>query len=93
MTEMFHARIRAMQRIPGVCPGLLVRGVQWAIRKNQRDILTFVDWQGDDRCFWWGIAAAGQKFTAVANPTTGYVITVIAGWVQLPAAEKRRASA
>lgn len=77
---MYHARLRAMERVPGVCPGLLVEGIQWAIKNNRRDVLHFVDWQGNDRCFWWGVSANGHRFTAVANPVTGYVITVMRGW-------------
>lgn len=88
---MFHARARALQRIPGVCPGLLVNGIRWAIQRNRRDVLHFVDWQGEDRCIWWGVSATGQRFTAIAEPSTGYVITVMAGWVR-PGC-KRRASA
>lgn len=88
---MVHARARALLRVPGVCPGLLVKGVRWAILNNRRDVLHFVDWQGEDRCFWWGVSAAGQKFTAVANPATGYVITIMGGWKR--PANDRRASA
>lgn len=78
---MFHARIRALERVSGVCPGVLVRGIQWAIKSNRRDLLHFVRWQGDDRTVWHGTAANGKNFTAVANPTTGAVITIMAGWV------------
>lgn len=77
---MFHARVRALQRVPGVCPGELVKGIQWAIQHNRRDLLAFADWQGEDRCIWYGVAATGQKFTAIANPMSGAVITVFEGW-------------
>ena len=89
--SMRHARLRAMQRVPGVCPGLLVEGVQWAITSNRRDILQFVDWQVEDRCFWWGVSATGRPFTAVANPITGYVITIIDGWKKPPRKQKATA--
>lgn len=77
---MSHAIARAMQRVPGVCPGLLVKGCLWAIKHNRHDIVEFVEWQGEDKGIWRGVAANGKKFRIVANPVLSLPITVMEGW-------------
>lgn len=77
---MSHAVARALQRVPGVCPGLLVRGCLWAIKNNRHDILEFVELRGPDKGVWRGMTATGRRFRFVANPALCLPITVMVGW-------------
>jgi len=77
---MIHATKRAMERVPGVCPSVLIRGCLWAIKNNRHDILEFVEWRGKDKGVWRGRAANGLKFRIVANPIKLFPITIMDGW-------------
>jgi len=86
---MLHARLRAMERIPGVCPGLLVKGISHAVKNNRRDILECVGMQDEVICLYAGRTSTGQVFRAAVDATTGSVVTIMA-YNELKYARKKR---
>jgi hypothetical protein len=86
---MLHARIRALERIPGICPGMFVRGIAHAVKHNRRDVLECVGMQDKVICLYAGRAVTGQVFRAAVDATTGNVITVMA-YNQFKYARKKR---
>lgn len=75
-----HALLRAMERCPGVCPGVLIRGLNWAVKHRRSDVVQLLaSLPGDGiRELYRFRLADGQPRFLICCAVTGYVITILA---------------
>lgn len=80
-----HALKRAMERFPGVCPGVLIRNIQAAFLARGGDLyLEHLGAADSDLCGAYRFKAVnGAWGCAIINDVTGYVVTVVAVPCQL----------
>jgi len=74
-----HALQRAIERCPGVCPGVLIRGLNWAVTNRRHDVVQFLtSLPGDGlRELYRFKLSDGQTRFVICCGVTGYVITIL----------------